>query len=211
MFKQNHRGAILWLSFLALLAFASVRTASADTVSITWTNPATNTDASAVPASGTGSLQSWRFEYGTCSSPNVFGTKVGEFTRTRAVGGAALTTTTNNFDPGQTCLRGYVSNTYGSESAVSNVVTKTVTAPTPGPIILAAIEPQAFSTLYDKRAKHWNVNLQIGTVTLGSECLDAPVLGDGYAVLAHPVKDVQLWPRKKLTKYVAAQCGMSGA
>jgi len=126
-----------WIAALLFLSLIG-SFVSAATVTITWVNPTQNTDNTAIPDTGAGSLQSWRFEYGTCLAGGAFGTKVGEFPRTRAVGGPSLTTTTNNFDPGQTCLRGYTTNTYGVESAVSNVVSKTVTPPQPGPIQLAA-------------------------------------------------------------------------
>lgn len=109
----------------------------AATVTISWLNPTTNTDSSVIPDTGAGSLQSWRIEYGTCVG-TAFGTKVGEITRARAVGAPSLTSTTNNFDPGTTCLRGFATNTYGNESPVSNVVSKTVTPPTPGPMILSS-------------------------------------------------------------------------
>lgn len=129
--------ALLMVVLLVLAGFSAI--ARADTVTWTWTNPTTNTNSSAIPATGAGSLVSWRFEYGTCSAPGIFGTKVGEFTRTRATNGPALTTTTNNLDPGTTCSRGYVTNTYGVESDVSNVTATVVPPPKPGPIQLVTV------------------------------------------------------------------------
>lgn len=157
---------------LALILFAvcGVNIAKADTVTITWSNPITNTDTSSIPASGPGSLQSWRFEYGTCSAPNVFGAKVGEFPRTRAANGPALTSTTNNFDPGTTCIRGYVSNTYGVESLVSNVTSKTVTPPQPGPILLTTVGPQVYDVRPNEQTFAFDRGRQVGTVKLGLQC-----------------------------------------
>ena len=100
--------------------------ASAATVTITWSPPTQNTDNSAIPASGEGSLKTYRIEYGTCTSPGVFGTKVGEVTRAAPATGTVL-----NLNPGTTCVRVFVANTYDQESDASNVATSVVPFPRP--------------------------------------------------------------------------------
>jgi hypothetical protein len=132
------------LSLVAVLAIAGCSLlhsppAAAGTITVTWTNPTTNADPpvnSPIPDTQglPEALQTWRIEYGTCSAGNTFGTKLGEFTRARATGGAPLTTATNNVPPGNTCVRVYVANFAGNESVASNVAVRNVPASTPGPV-----------------------------------------------------------------------------
>ncbi len=108
----------------ALLLFASA--ASAATVTVTWTPPTQNTDGSTIPATGEGSLKTYRIEYGTCSAPGVFAVKAGEVTRPAPATGIVL-----NLNPGTTCVRAFVANTYDQESDASNVATSVVPFPRP--------------------------------------------------------------------------------
>jgi len=109
---------------LSLLLFGSL--AGATTVTVTWSPPTQNTDDSAIPASGAGSLKTYRIEYGTCSAPGVFAVKAGEVTRT-----APASSTVLNLNPGTTCVRVFVANTYDVESDASNVATSVVPFPRP--------------------------------------------------------------------------------
>jgi hypothetical protein len=121
---------------LALAACASFHSppTEAATITATWTNPTTNTDGSEIPATQgqPEALQTWRIEYGTCVS-GAFGVKAGEFIRTRTTGGPALTTATNNVPTGLTCVRVFVANVAGNESAPSNVASRVVAPSTPSP------------------------------------------------------------------------------
>ncbi len=128
-------------SLLAVLALAGCSLlhsppAAASTLTVTWDNPTTNTDGSTIDATqgNPEALQSWRIEYGTCSAPGVFGTKLGEFTRARAAAGQPLTTATNNVSPASLCVRVYVSNFSGNESVASNTAAKLVAPSTPSPV-----------------------------------------------------------------------------
>jgi hypothetical protein len=125
--------------FVSLVALALVGCsmfhsppAAAATITVTWSNPLTNTDGSTILDTGPESLNTWRIEYGTCVA-GAFGVKAGEFVRTRAVGGAPLTTATNNVPPGLTCVRAFVANVSGVESDASNVSSRTVPASKPNP------------------------------------------------------------------------------
>lgn len=118
---------------LTLAALLLVTAAKAATVTVTWVNPTANTDESAIPASGAGSLSSARIEYGTCNG-TAFGTKAGEVTRLMPA-----TTATLNLQPGTTCVRVTVTNTYGQESVPSNVVSRVVDPPTPKPPTLSTV------------------------------------------------------------------------
>ncbi len=119
---------------IALLALCVVGIAKAATVNVTWTNPTQNEDNTAIPTSGAGSLSQARIEYGSCLATGGFGTKAGEVTRTMPA-----TTATLNLNPGTTCVRVYVSNTYGIESLPSNVVSQVVNPPQPKPPVLSAV------------------------------------------------------------------------
>jgi hypothetical protein len=129
------RKILSFLPMLALIACASLHSppVSAATITVSWDNPTTNRDGSDIPTvqGDPEALQTWRIEYGTCLAGNVFGTKAGEFVRTRAVGGPEITTATNNVPPGLTCTRVFVANTAGNESFPSNVLSKTTQPSTP--------------------------------------------------------------------------------
>lgn len=108
--------------------------AQAATVTVTWTNPIQNTDDSAIPATGAGSLSSARIEYGTCLTGGGFGTKAGEVVRPMPA-----TTATLNLQPGSTCVRVTVTNSFNIESLPSNVVTRVIDPPQPKPPVLATV------------------------------------------------------------------------
>lgn len=111
---------------LALVLLGGQTLSSAATVTVTWTPPTTNTDDSTIPSSGPGALKTYRIEYGTCSAPGVFASKVGEVTRA-----APASSTVLNLNPGTTCVRVFVANTYDVESDASNVATSVVPFPRP--------------------------------------------------------------------------------
>lgn len=110
---------------LSLALALAAGCATAATVVVTWTPPTLNTDDTAIPATGPGSLTTYRIEYGTCNG-TLFGVKAGEVTRA-----APASTVTLNLQPGTTCVQVFVANTYGNESIPSNVASKVVPAPTP--------------------------------------------------------------------------------
>jgi len=191
--------------FALLAGMCLSAAATAATVTITWTNPTTNTTATGgatIPDTGDGSLASWRFEYGTCSAPNVFGLKAGEIARPRASGGPVLTTTTVNLNPGTTCVRGYVANTYGVESATSNVVTRVVDPPQPGPIQLTSSAPTAYDVVPDYRQFVFTRGRAVGTIKLGAACDEDRTVGQNYYALERPSR-VQLKTVPRSTALVA--------
>jgi hypothetical protein len=114
--------------FLPLLLVGAASVAAAATFTVSWNNATQNTDGTAIPASGPGSIVSTRIEYGTCNG-TAFGTKQGEWVVTGSVESAP----TPDFAPGTYCLRNFQRNTYGNESGASNVFQKVVPAPTPKP------------------------------------------------------------------------------
>lgn len=109
-----------------LAGFVTVTLAA--TANVSWQNPTQNTDNTAIPASGPGSIASTRIEYGTCIA-TAFGTKLGEF----IVTGQAEAGVSPDLAPGTYCARAYTKNTYGTESDSSNVAQKVIAAPKPKP------------------------------------------------------------------------------
>jgi hypothetical protein len=98
--------------------------ALAATVDVTWQNPTSYTDGSALAASA---ITRTRIEYGTCVS-GAFGVKGGEFIST----GNDTTEVSPNLAPGVYCLRAYTTAS-GVESAASNIASVTVVQPAPRP------------------------------------------------------------------------------
>lgn len=113
---------------VALFASALLVSLAAFAATVNWTAPTANTDGSAIPATGPGSIASYRIEYGTCNG-TAFGTKAGEI----VVNAPALTGNTPPTAPGTWCYRMYAVNTFGVESDPTNVVSKVIAPPKPNP------------------------------------------------------------------------------
>lgn len=195
--KSEYRAVGAFCILLAALCIAGI--AQAATVTVTWVNPTTNTDDSAIPASGPGALTNARIEYGTCNGA-AFGVKAGEVTRPQPA-----TSTTLNLQPGTTCVRVFVSNTYGSESSSSNVGTKVVDAPIPRPPQLTTIAAQVYDVTPNERTFRFDRGRQVGTIKLGAACdEDRNTDADWYA-LERPSR-VALTRSARSTALVA-KCG----
>jgi hypothetical protein len=159
--------------------------AEAATVTYSGTNPTKNTDDSTIPATGAGSLTSLRIEYGTCSAPGVFGTKVDEVTRTSPAAGANFTGSLN-LQPGTSCLRIFVKNTYGVESDPSNVAVRVVEPPKPMPPSLATTAPQVYDVKPNEQTFAFDRGRQVGTVKLGAACDELRTTGSDFYALERP-------------------------
>lgn len=182
---------------LALLALAGV--ASAATVTTSWTNPTTNTDGSAIPATGAGSLTQARIEYGTCNGA-LFGVKAGEVVRPMPV-----TTATLNLQPGTTCVRVKVTNTYANESAASNVATRVIDAPTPSPPTnLTVSEPTAYDVRPNESTFAFERGRVVGKCKIGAACDEDRTTGDGYFALERPSKCTRI--RESRSVALVAKC-----
>ena len=108
---------------IAGLALAAILT-------VNWQNATTNTDGSAIPASGPGSLTETRIEYGTC---NAARTAIASVLGTITVPGTATTAQSPDLGPGVYCARAQHVNTYGVASDWSNVASREILAPKPNP------------------------------------------------------------------------------
>ncbi|MGE0294723.1 MAG: hypothetical protein AB7P97_20420 [Hyphomonadaceae bacterium] len=115
-------GAFLILALLGTFAAAAVLTVS-------WQNATTNTDGTAIPATGDGSVTT-RVEYGTCNAArDAIVTVLG----TLAPAQGATTAPTPDLPPGMYCARAQHVNSYGVASVFTAVATRTVAAPQPNP------------------------------------------------------------------------------
>lgn len=115
--------ACIAASLLATVALAAV-------LNFSWTNPTQNTDGSAIPASGAGSLTETVVSYGPCNAGRTGLTSItGTVTRTQP----NLTAGSPNLPPGTWCGYAQVKNTYGELSDPSNVDFEVVAAPKPNP------------------------------------------------------------------------------
>lgn len=159
------------LSAAIALCLGASPTHAGDAV-LTWTLATQNTDGTAIPASGAGSLTSTRVEWGSCSGSN-FGTKAGD----QLVAAPAMTYTVTGLAPGTHCFRAYSRNTYGQESAPTNAVSKVIATPVPQPptglTVTATVAYQVIGTP-DKFAL-----LPVGTVPADTAC-DATQSVNGY-------------------------------
>jgi len=145
----------------AVLLFLLMSTAFAGEATITWTNPTTRTDGSAL----TGAI-STRVEWGTCNGSS-FGSAVGEKIATG-------TSTTVTLPAGSYCFRAFTRDSANVESAASNVIAKLIPAAPPNPPVLVTISTVAYEMkLFPNGFWHLAAN---GTVPLGVPCI--PVATD---------------------------------
>lgn len=201
---KEHR--LIGILAIVLFGMCIAGIASAATVTVTGVNPTTNTDGSTIPATGAGSLTNLRIEYGTCSAANVFGTKVGEVNRTAKAAGASFSETLN-LDPGTSCVRAYAKNTYGVESDASNVTSKVVDPPKPGPPQLTAISAEVFEVKPNESTFAFDRGRKVGTVKLGAACdEDRKTDDDGDLYALERPSRVKLTRQPKSTALVA-HCG----
>lgn len=152
---------------IALLAGLLPIAVLAATATVSWAPPTTNTDGSAIPASGPGSIASARVEWGSCSGANVFGVRAGDV----IVPAPATSTTIPDLAAATTyCFRVFARNTYGVESDASNVAAKLTPTPTPNPPVLSATITVAYEAIQQGRTL--TLGRVVGTVELGAPCIN---------------------------------------
>lgn len=108
---------------MASVAFAAV-------LNFSWTPPTQNTDGTAIPASGAGSITEYIISYGPCNPGRTALTSV-TGTLTRAA--PNLTAVSPDLPPGTWCGYAQVRNTYGETSDPSGVASKVIGNPKPNP------------------------------------------------------------------------------
>lgn len=160
---------VLPLVFIFMMAFSVCVLAA--TANLTWTHPTMNTDGSSIPTTGTGALAQTRVEWGSCNSSGGFGTKESEIVVPYPTNSVSI----NNFVGGETiCFRAFTKNNLGIESDASLTVSKTFDVVKPRPPVLGAVIAVAYEITLDRKMDI-RVARQVGTVELGSPCMDTPM------------------------------------
>lgn len=113
-----------------VVAFAIAGVALADTAMLSWINATQNTDNTAIPATGPGSLTRTTINYGTCNptKTGITGTVGTMFVAPPATSLSVAMVVVQEY-----CFNGFHTNTFGSNSALTAVVTKVNPPPTPLP------------------------------------------------------------------------------
>lgn len=191
--------------FLAAVVFLGMglwatRAPAAD-ATLGWTLPTQNTDNSAIPATGAGSLVSTRIEWGTCSG-TAFGTKAGE----AVVPTPATTYVVTDLAPATWCFRLFAKNTYGIEGGPSNVVSKVAVPPTPKPPVLTV------TTLAYDLTFTGSIGRLVGNVEPGTACVGDVIKTwkDGSTFYEVPLASVSLTREPRSTR-VVAKCAAAEA
>jgi len=172
---------------LILLSLMFSSTVLGDTATVTWNHPTTNTNGSTIPASGEGSLVSSRVVYGICTVVGTFNNAPSSLLVLYPTNSVEI----NSLAAGQWCFGVYSKNTYGSESLISAIVSKTIanTPTIPNPPVILTVATIA----YEINSKG-NLGSPIGTVALNVKCLGTEPLitkrGNTYYELS--IDDVQL-------------------
>lgn len=125
--RQRREGGRARLATLVVLSLLACGIAWAAVHSSSWTKATTNTDGSAIPATGAGSITT-TVEYGTCNGQG-FGTRIADV----IAGTSSSTAPTPNLGPGTYCFRAKHTNTYGVDSDWSQVAQLIEAPPKPNP------------------------------------------------------------------------------
>jgi hypothetical protein len=168
---------------VGLLAFFVSTQVLGDDI-VTWTNATTNTDTTAIPATGPGSLATTTIQKGTCVS-GAFGTQIATVT-------LAATIKTNTFvganPPGSYCFRGFHTAVAfpgfpAQSSAMSGTAIKLVNPPVPS--APGALMVSADLTAYTfVKQDDYMVMSPVGDFPPGTMCIE------GFSVTAIPVGQV---------------------
>ena len=152
--------------FGAVALFLLAGSAFAGEATVTWTNPTTRTDGSALTASQIGST---KIEWGTCQGSS-FGTAAGS----ASAAGAATSLVVPNLSPGTYCFRAATIDTSGLQSAWSAVASKVVPVAPPNPPTLVTISTYAYE--FRPRVLGGFKLVRVADVPMGIPCAEIPGL-----------------------------------
>jgi hypothetical protein len=113
---------------IILLSFSTIT--FSEEIPLTWDMPTQNTDGSAIPATGAGSLSSTTIEHSICNNGQVVDPK--DYTIVQV---PDVSTVYNTDVGGDHCFQASVVNTFGNNSNYSNVLVKTVEGPPTGDLV----------------------------------------------------------------------------
>lgn len=158
------RQTVVLLAAFAMGCFATT-CAIAATATVSWAMPTQNTDGSAIPVGGIGSIDFTKVQIGTCNGSG-FDSVLGEV----IVPAPNTSTTISEIEPGTYCFRAFVTNTYGSESAASNVASKVFDPVIPKPPVLKTIVGATAYEIRLRKNNGWMLARDVGTITVYDDC-----------------------------------------
>lgn len=180
------------MKYLALLLLLASVAATAGTATVSWTNPTSYTDGTALALAD---ITQTRVEYGSCSG-TAFGTKAGEV----KIAGAATTTGAITLPAATYCFRAFTT-AKGVESAASVVASRAVPQSAPNPPMLTTIDVVAYKM---RQSVDGFSFVSIGTVPKGVACNE--LSADGLYVV--PRSSVKLSSKfDTMPLVVFAKCG----
>lgn len=165
--------AILLLALVLVVSLALAQVAKAANADLTWTYPATNTDGTAIPASGAGSIASSKIEWGSCEG-TAFGVKAGEATVNAPTKAYSVT----GLGVGTHCFRAAVVNSFGVQSDWTGPVQKVIAAPKPNPPVFTTVNIVAFDVRWQPGGGT-KLARAVGTVPLGTACGESVITRRG--------------------------------
>lgn len=130
-----------------------------------WTNPTTNEDNTAIPATGQGALATTTLEYGVCTITGAFGTKQGQIT----VAAPAALATVNMTVAQEYCFRAAAVNNLGGTSIWSNVATKINTPLAPAQPTNLHVGANLTAYVIGQNSNRVTM-VPVGTVAAGTAC-----------------------------------------
>jgi hypothetical protein len=176
---------------LLLLLIAPVAQAG---VVVSWDNPTTNTDGTPIPATGTAALASTRVEWGTCSAPLVFGSKIAEV----SVLQPATSVDIGTLSSGTYCVRVYARNNGGGESAPSVVQSKTISISVPNPPTIVTITTVAYEFNGNKLGR------MVASVPMGTGCIgNVRLIRNGQSYYQVPTSALTFTTKPKGSTFVS--------
>ncbi|MHA2402133.1 MAG: hypothetical protein ACXADH_04000 [Candidatus Kariarchaeaceae archaeon] len=191
----------LVLALLILSSFAHGQ--QAGTAQLSWVNATMNEGGTEIPGDGDGALAYTTIKYSVCLNNDVDLANA----KIHYVSANKTNTLISTEGPaGEYCFRGTHTNSFGEESNVSNLVTKTVTQAgqartpvTPFNPTLVVDDPTVYTII---KQEDRFVLLPVGTVPSNTECIADQKINDHYAV---PVSVVQ-WTGNIRPVIVVAKC-----
>lgn len=163
--------ALIMLGAVAL--FLMVGNAFAGEATVTWTNPTTRTDGSALAASQIGST---KIEWGTCQGSS-FGAAAGSASAV----GAATSLVVQNLPAGTYCFRAATIDAAGLQSGWSAVASKVVPVAPPNPPVIVTVSTYAYE--FRPRVLGGFKLVRVADVQMGIPCAEIPGLtGSGFGI-----------------------------
>ena len=189
------------LVFFVLAAMLPFGSASAADATLTWTHPTQRTDNTALPLA---EIKETQIDWAVCATGNTFpATPLG----TKAVPAPANTTVVTGLTYGTWCFRARTADLTGEVSINTGTVWKQYLAPPKPPVLNSTI------TMVYEIASHpvdgVRLARQVGTVELGTACVDNPIQTDRGEYYEVSLDKVTLTKMPK-SAIVVTQCAWQG-